>query len=186
MLNGRLIAPQRQQHQPVGPVVVGQVVLHRVILGDLDAQGIAGGFQLVRRLASGTELTHIGRHLLQFLHTALLDEVLKEVCLLHQPVDVGRPVVHNPPQLSAQLQHPLVPVANARPASFQFVPLRQDLHVRHPVIAVHAVLILIQLHLPEVVCHPHLLMALSSISFTEIKQPLRIPLTVLLPVLFVV
>ena len=76
-------------------------------------------------------------------------------------------------------------VADTGLAALQFPPLRQQVLEFHLVIAVVAISVLIQLHLYQVEVYS-LLITVSSFVLSEIKTALRIALTVLFAVLFVV
>ena len=101
MGDGRLIAAQRQLQQPVCPVVVRQVVLHGIFLRVFDAEAVEGLSQLIRHRTTGTVLTSIRSHLLQFLKSALLHQFIEHICLLHQPEHILRPIVHDTAQLTS-------------------------------------------------------------------------------------
>ena len=70
-------------------------------------------------------------------------------------------------------------------AALQFPPLGEQVLVGHPVVAIVAVLVLVEFYLSLFKGYS-LLIILSSLVFSEIKTPLRIALTVLPAVLLVV
>ena len=147
MGDGRLIAAQRQLQQPVCPVVVRQVVLHRIFLRVFDAEAVERLRQLVRHRTTGTVHTGICSQLLQLLLSALFHQFIVHIRLLHQPEHILRTVVHDAAQLTSQLQHPLMAVSDTRFATLQFPPFRQQLGIRYAMITIHAFLILLQFEL---------------------------------------
>ena len=101
MSQGRLIAAQGQLHQAVCPVIIRQIILHRILLCIFDTEAVESLSQLIRHRTTGTVLTSIRSHLLQFLKSALLHQFIKHIRLLHQPEYILRTIVHDTAQLTS-------------------------------------------------------------------------------------
>ena len=186
--DGRLIASQGDLFQSVGPVVIGQRVLHHVLLLVLNAEGIEGSSELVAHGAARTIFTHRLSHPDELQHSIFFYKIRIEVGLLHQPEYVGRPVVHDASHIAREFQHALVSVAHFGFAALDFIIFGHQLLVGHTVIAVLTVLVSIEYDVAQVVGALQFsrLIIFSTCSFSEIKTRLSIAFAVWSAVLLVV